>query len=197
MINRKHLSPSDDLLQIPRGKSAMALQSNLFRGDKLLEAAGNVDQAHITPGAKGAHVGKIQQALIALDDAKIAADEAYGPATAAAVLAYKTKRNIINLSRQTSPDNVVGKMTIAALDAEMLALEGQQDDRPLIIKAVKPPFRGQATPDQLTSFNSSSASRSGVRRRVLRFGLTGGPSASGGGVAAPPAVPSNPIEVMR
>ena len=37
------------------------------------------------------------------------------------MLAYKKKRKIINYSYQTSEDNVVGKMKIAALDEDMLA----------------------------------------------------------------------------
>jgi peptidoglycan hydrolase-like protein with peptidoglycan-binding domain len=99
----------------------MTLQSQLFRGDPKLEAAAVSDAAHILPGATGPHVGKIQQALIQLDGAAIAQDSIYGPTTAAAVLAYKQKRNIVNRSYQTKADNIVGKMTIAALDREMLA----------------------------------------------------------------------------
>lgn len=101
----------------------MALQSKLFRGDPKLEAAAVSDPAHIVPGATGPHVGKIQLALIQLDGAPIAQDSIYGPATAAAVLAYKQKRKIVNTSYQTKADNIVGKMTIAALDKEMLAKE--------------------------------------------------------------------------
>ena len=101
----------------------MALQSQLFRGDPELEAAAVSDPAHIAPGAQGPHVGKIQLALIQLDGAAITRDSIYGPATAAAVLAYKQKRNIVNTSYQTEADNIVGKMTIAALDKEMLAKE--------------------------------------------------------------------------
>jgi peptidoglycan hydrolase-like protein with peptidoglycan-binding domain len=99
----------------------MALQSRLFRGDPKLEAAASSDPDHITPGAKGSHVGKIQQALIQLDNADIDQDGDYGPATAAAVLAYKQKRNIVNLTYQTQADNIVGKMTMAALDLELLS----------------------------------------------------------------------------
>jgi hypothetical protein len=44
----------------------------------------------------------------------------YGPSTAAAVLAYKRKRKIINRAYQQSEDNIVGRMTIAALDKDML-----------------------------------------------------------------------------
>jgi len=101
----------------------MALQSKLFRGDVKLEAALVSDSAHIVQGAIGSHVGKIQQALNELDGAGLNPDEKYGPATASAVLAYKQKRNIINRSYQTRADNIVGKMTMAALDAEMLEKE--------------------------------------------------------------------------
>jgi hypothetical protein len=47
----------------------------------------------------------------------------YGKSTVAAVLAFKTKRQIINTSYETQVDNIVGKMTIAALDEEMLRKE--------------------------------------------------------------------------
>ena len=106
----------------------MALQCKLFRGDPKLEAAAVSDPAHIGPGARGAHVGKIQRALIELDGAKISPDEVYGPSTAAAVLAYKRKRNIINFAYQTQADNIVGKMTITSLDQEMLAKEAPVRD---------------------------------------------------------------------
>jgi hypothetical protein len=39
------------------------------------------------------------------------------------VLAFKRRRKIINFSYQTQEDNIVGKMTIAALDREMEKLE--------------------------------------------------------------------------
>lgn len=101
----------------------MILQSQVFRGNPKLEAAAISDPAHILPGAWGPHVGKIQMALIQLNGANIAEYElqrqAYGVSTAAAVLAYKRKRNIINFSYQTKADDIVGKMTIAALDREM------------------------------------------------------------------------------
>ena len=99
----------------------MALQSDLFRGDPKLEAAAVSDPAHILPGANGPHVGKIQTALIQLDGAAIVQDSFYGPLTADAVLAYKRKRKIINFSYQTQADNIVGKLTIAALDSELLS----------------------------------------------------------------------------
>jgi hypothetical protein len=107
----------------------MALQSRLFRNDPNLEAAAVSDPAHIVPGARGEHVRKIQLALIQLDGAAIAADGIYGRATAAAVLAYKRKRNIVNRAYQTQADNIVGKMTIDRLDKEMLAAEQSNNDR--------------------------------------------------------------------
>ena len=72
---------------------------------------------------------KIQMALILLDDLRIDSDELtakrYGPSTAAAVLAFKKERNIINRSYQTQADDIVGKMTIAELDKEIAQWEQQ------------------------------------------------------------------------
>jgi hypothetical protein len=105
----------------------MSLQSQLFRGDPKLEAAAVSDPAHIVPGAVGEHVGKIQQALIRLDGAVIdeleLAEARYGQSTADAVLAYKTKRGIINWAYQNKPDEIVGKMTTTRLDREMADAE--------------------------------------------------------------------------
>ena len=105
----------------------MALQSKLFRGDPKLEAAAVSDPAHIMLGASGQHVHKIQMALVLLDGVAISADEVqrtfYGTSTADAVLGYKRKRNIINPAYQTQADNIVGKMTMARLDREILKRE--------------------------------------------------------------------------
>ena len=105
----------------------MALISKAFRGDPKLEACLVSDPAHIVEGATGDHVVKIQMALSILDDAKIANSEIlakrYGSSTAAAVLAYKKKRKIINYSYQASADNIVGKMTMASLDKAMFEIE--------------------------------------------------------------------------
>ena len=105
----------------------MALQSQFFRGVPELEAAAVSDPAHILQGSNGDHVGLIQQALIALDAAQILRPELigkrYGPSTAAAVLRYKQKRHIINRNYQQHADNIVGTMTMAALDKEMAQLE--------------------------------------------------------------------------
>jgi hypothetical protein len=104
----------------------MPLQSQLFQGDAKLEACLIQDSAHVTKGAVGDHV---QFALGVPGDLRIAENElsaqTYGPSTAAAVLAFKTQRNIINRSYQTTADDIVGKMTIAALDREMFDDENQ------------------------------------------------------------------------
>ena len=107
----------------------MTLQSRLLRNDPNLEAAAVRDSAHIVPGAKGEHVRKIQTALIQLDGAALTTDGSYGPRTAAAVLAYKKKRNIVNHAYQTQADDIVGRMTIARLDKELLAAEQGDDAR--------------------------------------------------------------------
>ena len=111
----------------------MPLVSKTFQGDGKLEACLVNDSAHITQGAVGEHVSKIQTALLLLDASKIENDERvathYGASTAAAVLAYKRKRQIINRSYQAQADNIVGKMTISALDREMFLLELAARDR--------------------------------------------------------------------
>ena len=103
------------------------LVSMLLSGDAQLQRCAVEDPAHVTEGQKGPHVRLIQLALAITDNADIAgaefASSSYGPSTTAAVLAYKTKRQIINRSYQNKPDAIVGKMTIASLDAEVAARE--------------------------------------------------------------------------
>lgn len=103
------------------------LISKYFQGDQKLEACLLRDAAHLTLGAHGDHVAKVQMALYAVDWIVIDRGELrskhYGPSTANAVLKYKTKRNIINSSYQNKPDNVVGKMTIARLDKDLCLWE--------------------------------------------------------------------------
>lgn len=105
----------------------MALMSRHFRSDQKLQACLVKDSAHVVKGAKGEHVAKIQIALVALEGYAIDPGELreklYGSSTATAVLAYKRKRRIINRTYQSTEDNIVGKMTIARLDAEMIKLE--------------------------------------------------------------------------
>lgn len=105
----------------------MALQSKLFKDDSKLQTCLVSDADHVTLGARGDHVAKIQRALDVLGDEVIDGDEikskTYGPSTAAAVLSYKKARKIINVTYQTQADNIVGKMTIASLDREMQKVE--------------------------------------------------------------------------
>jgi hypothetical protein len=105
----------------------MGLQSKQFKGDSSLEACLVRDSAHVAPGTSGDHVMKIQNALMSLDNLPIDPGEItarrYGRSTAAAVLSFKRKRNIVNRAYQTQADDIVGKMTIAALDRELFAKE--------------------------------------------------------------------------
>jgi hypothetical protein len=105
----------------------MGLVSRHFRNDQKLQACLVKDSAHVTKGAKGEHVSRIQAALITLEGHSIDPGElrnqVYGTSTANAVLAYKRRRHVINHSYQSTEDNIVGKMTIARLDAEMAKLE--------------------------------------------------------------------------
>ena len=105
----------------------MALFSNLLKGDANLAACQVNDAAHLTIGARGEHVAKVQLALLALDSAAIDRNEVrsqtYGSSPAKAVLAYKTKRQIINTAYQNTPDAIVGKMTITRMDQDMRFFE--------------------------------------------------------------------------
>jgi hypothetical protein len=140
----------------------MALQSRLFSGDNALESCLVKDADHLVEGTRGPHVNKIQQALVLLDGALIEGNEVsaelYGRSTANAVLAYKRKRRIINPAYQTTPDNIVGRMTIASLDKEMALGEN------------RPPLRGCIT--DIGGGSSRSQVRAGLRvgdSRQLEF----------------------------
>lgn len=105
----------------------MPLVSLLLRDEPRLQACLVADAAHVVPGASGRHVGLIQKVLLVLEKAQISSGELrsglYGPTTTAAVLAYKRKRDIVNRAYQTTADNIVGKMTIARMDDELLRLD--------------------------------------------------------------------------
>ncbi len=124
----------------------MALRSTLFAGDAKLLAAATSDPAHILSGAQGPHVSKIQQALNTLDKAGLILDGKFGPRTAAAVLAYKRARQIINRSYQSAPDAIVGKMTVAAMDAELCGAPA----RPLQLRVIAPMPMSQAHRPNMT-----------------------------------------------
>jgi hypothetical protein len=103
------------------------LVSRLFRNSDALQQCAVLDQAHLTPGSSGDAVALVQRALVVIEQADISETEIsakyYGDTTAREVLKYKTKRKIINPSYQTTPDNIVGKMTIASLDQDMVRRE--------------------------------------------------------------------------
>lgn len=158
----------------------MALQSQLFSGDSKLEAAAVSDPAHILPGAHGPHVAKIQQALIKIDGAAIAPDSVYGPATAAAVRAFKQKRNLLNSQGQI--DDITGKKTVAAMDEAMLAVErsggsrlllstkipgalGQGNELPFLDLVVR--FRGGTPRDARENLGDLSAYIAKTPKRVM------------------------------
>jgi hypothetical protein len=116
------------------------LSSKLLSSNARLRDCELNDAAHVKLGDQGDFVGLIQRALMLIDDVSIAASEIgaslYGESTAAAVLKYKTSRNIINRSYQTQADDIVGKLTIKSIDDELLELEGP--DEPFTIGAVRP-----------------------------------------------------------
>ena len=101
----------------------MALKSSLFSRFPRHLACQTNNAAHYTRGQSGTHIADVQAVLNLLDDLSIDPAErsaqVYGPSTAAAVLAFKRKRRIINTSYQTKEDDIVGIMTITALDDEL------------------------------------------------------------------------------
>lgn len=113
---------------------ANTLKSELFGGDPRLERTLVSDPHHVVSGNRGEYVSKIQFAVLTLGGGQIGPGELqvklYGPETAKAVLQYKTQRRIVNFTYQRTPDNIVGKMTIRALDDEMVLFEAKQRLRP-------------------------------------------------------------------
>jgi hypothetical protein len=104
------------------------LRSDLFKGDKKLENCASLPSGHLLVGTPpGQHISKVHEALEKLRPGgpAIAATErstmSYGKTTAAAVLHYKQTHDppIINFAYQTTPDAVVGQMTIKAMDEEL------------------------------------------------------------------------------
>jgi hypothetical protein len=105
----------------------MVLQSKLFKDDKRLQACLVSDPAHVQRDERGDHVARIQQALrILMEDDGIDIDDDelkskhWGQSTTDAVQKFKDDRKIINFSYQKSADKIVGKMTIARLEKDIL-----------------------------------------------------------------------------
>lgn len=112
-------------------------RSDLFKNDPKLEACATAPQAHLRTGTPaGPHISKIHAALALLRPGGpgISAAEqsamAYGPATAAAVLQYKKTHvpPIVNTSYQSAPDDIVGEMTIKAMDDELFGTPAPRND---------------------------------------------------------------------
>ena len=88
----------------------MALKSLLFRGDAKLESASTSNSGHIIKEGIG-RARAIQYALANVGGENLKFDGKYGPATAAAVLSFKRRYNIVNRTYQSEPDDIVGVMT--------------------------------------------------------------------------------------
>ena len=173
----------------------------MLRDEPRLQAALVSDQAHVVPGAQGAHVAKIQAVLQLLDrSAAIPIGELrtqrYGTGTAAAVLAYKRRRAIVNTSYQATADNIVGKMTIARMDAEILAIELRGNPERSVCSGANDPI--VSTPDGagVSSLVASSVTAPGrkpaprppvltfrIARLAVVFQITDGGVEVGGGVS--------------
>lgn len=106
----------------------MGLASRLFTDppDTRLDACLVDDAAHIFQGADGSHVACIQIALSLLSDGQmfLVIDGKFGAATAQAVFDFKDARGIL-APGEVTPNRIVGKRTIQALDEEMEVFENQ------------------------------------------------------------------------
>lgn len=162
----------------------MALLSSMFRKDPKLQACLVHDRSHLTEGASGPHVGRVQTALFVLDGLRVDHEEEraqrYGKSTSSAVLKFKTKRHIINSSYQSRPDNIVGKMTIAALDQELWRKEAQLPSSGSRFCG-NDPILAVLDPRNQASLSSASSQTS------ARFSLTASPVTGNAGALSPAA----------
>lgn len=156
----------------------MPLQSQMFRDDRALQACLVDNAAHVVPGSRGPHVAKIQSALMLLvefADIPVSElrDQLYGTMTAAVVLNYKRKNRIINTSYQTTPDNIVGKMTIARLDKDILALEQRPTDGLVVCCGANAPIVSFVEPAQsfvaLGGQSVGAPQKPSVRQPLMTF----------------------------
>lgn len=167
----------------------MPLQSQLFRGDRALEACLVDDRAHLVEGSRGPHVRKVQQALALTDGALIAlseiSSETYGPGTAAAVLDYKSARGIVNFSYQTSADRIVGKMTIASLDREMSVREARPRLRGCLDETRPSGSGGGSAGGDVTTAGPGAAALSSAPPTTLRIAFQDALAENEVGIATP------------
>lgn len=167
----------------------MPLQSQLFRGDRALEACLVDDRAHLVEGSRGPHVRKVQQALALVDGALIALGEVssgtYGRSTVAAVLDYKRARSIVNFSYQTSADSIVGKMTIASLDVEMSKREARPPLRGCLDETRPSGSGGGSAGGGVTAARSGAAALSNAPPTTLRIAFQDALGENEIGIATP------------
>ncbi|WP_254507515.1 peptidoglycan-binding domain-containing protein [Anatilimnocola floriformis] len=119
----------------------MTLESDLFKNSDSLKACEIKDSAHIVADEppnrrgvnnRGPHIALIQKALRRLmSSPKFGLEEAneeYGPKTAEVVRQFKLgPPMILNTElRQTTPDNIVGRRTIKALDTALVRQKGRE-----------------------------------------------------------------------
>ncbi len=99
------------------------LKSMMFADIQVFEDCAVDDAKHIVPGTIGLHVVMIQGALATVGGQKIDEREVdkklYGVSTAAAVANFKRSHKPPLLNYRNQIDPIVGKKTIAALDALM------------------------------------------------------------------------------
>ena len=142
----------------------MTLESDLFKGNEKLKDCENKDSAHIVadepPNRRGVndqgeHVKLIHKALRrVMSNPKFGLEEAtetYGPLTAEVVRQFKLGPPMIlnEALRQTTPDNIVGRKTIKALDKAVK----RSNDRELPDFPI-PPINPQEF--QIVEFNESA-----------------------------------------
>ena len=116
------------------------LESPLLRDDPRLAACLKAPAQHILRGASGAHVTRLQLALMAvlpgatlppaeLPDLVRARSAQFGTGTEALVFRFKSEHDppIVNRAYQNSVDRIVGQMTLSALDDALLRLPAGPD----------------------------------------------------------------------
>jgi len=152
----------------------MSLASEMFRDDRRLQECLLHDRAHLTEGTVGPFVNKVQDALFVIDGLRCVPEERrmqrYGPTTAAAVQSFKKRRRIINRSYQTQADDIVGKMTIDALDKALV--EKERQCRPVVRLSGPGVVAVSAAPSDRRRPNGA------LPLAGTRAALTGGPVAS-------------------
>lgn len=135
----------------------MPLTSDLFKDNRQLQDCAVRDSAHIVADEppkrrgvnnQGEHVALIHEALrLLLNSPNMGSEiatQTYGPLTAEVIRKFKADEDppILNLALgQTTPDNIVGKQTIARLDEKLRRLRKQpEEDEDSGKKAASGPF---------------------------------------------------------